>query len=194
MAAPALTADQARLLWRHAGGWMLAATIVDPDYGISSLKGRAGGAAWPDGSYAELPYNHTGTTTNGIYGYTLDAKWCQTRVVEVSYSEIRRWVRQLPEPVKTELRLQFAAMADERNRADGWCFCPWKDKAPNTHSEPCKRYHPTEHEERQRRDVMAGLDARQAEWVLKALGLTDADDAEPVVHPDGQLELFAVTA
>ncbi|NOR03657.1 hypothetical protein HGK72_26765 [Mycolicibacterium fortuitum] len=190
MAAPALTADQARLLWRHAGGWMLAATIVDPDYGISSLKSRAGGTAWPDGSHPELPYNHTWTAGTKIIGHNFGEK--DTPVVVVSFNEIGRWARQVPESVKTELRLQFAAMADERNR--NWCRCPYAIEAPNSHSEPCNRYHPTEDEVQRRRHVMAGLAVRQAEWVLKALGLNDADDAEPVVHPDGQLELFGVTA
>lgn len=188
MATAMLTGDQARLMWVHAGAWMLAATIVDPDYGISSLKGRAGGKAWPDGSHPELAYNHTHTESSGIIGYTVDRDTWENNppLVAVSFTEIRRWVAQVPESVKTELRLQFGAMSDERNRADGWCFCPWKDEAPNAHSEPCKRYHPTEDQERQRRDVMAGLDARQAEWVQRALGLTD--DAGPV----GQLELFGV--
>lgn len=192
-----LTDDQARLLWAHAGAWMLAATIVDPDYGISSLKARAGGKAWPDGSHPELPYNHTHTERTRIIGYnaaTGPRLQPAPTVVSVGFTEIRRWVAQVPEHVKTELRLQFGAMADERNRAEKWCRCPYTTEAPNAHSEPCKRYHPTDDEQRRRRDVMAGLDARQADWVMKALGLTESDDSEPVVRPDGQLELFGVAS
>ncbi|WP_234791729.1 DNA methyltransferase [Mycolicibacterium conceptionense] len=181
-----LTEDQARLLWAHAGAWMLAATIVDPDYGISTLKARAGGKAWPDGSHPELSYSHTWTAGTKIIGHNFGEK--DTPVVAVSFTEIRRWARQVSEAVKTELRLQFAAMADERNRAEKWCRCPYATEAPNPHSDPCKRYHPTDDEERQRRNVMAGLNERQAEWVLLALGLSDeaaaASEPEPLPYAE----------
>lgn len=185
-----LTEDQARLLWRHSGGWLLAAIIVDTDYGISTLKSRAGGCAWPDGSYPELPYHRTWTTNNGIIGYSGDKD--DEPAVSVSFNAIRKWADQVPEPIKTELRLQFAAMGDERDRTMGWCRCPYASEAPNPDGEPCKRHHPTEVEDQRHREWMAVLDERQAEFVQAALGLVD-ETTEPV-ESDGQLSLFGALA
>ncbi|MDV7194769.1 DNA methyltransferase [Mycolicibacterium fortuitum] len=175
-----LTEDQARLLWRHAGGWMLAAAVVDPDYGISSLKSRAGGKAWPDGSHPELPYNHTWTTNSGIIGHASGLK--DEPAVSVSFNAIRNWADTVPEPIKTELRLQFQAMADERNRTMNWCRCHFANGGEiKSHKDFMgrDRYHPSAAEDQRHRDIEGGLDARQDEWVLKSLGLADqtADDA-----------------
>lgn len=175
-----LTADQAGLLARHAGGWLLAATIVDPDYGISSLKSRAGGCSWPPGCHPELPYNRTHTDPAGIVGRTSAGN----TVVRVSFTEIRRWAREVPEPVESELRAVFKGMADERNRTINWCHCPWQDEAPSPHTSPCTRYHPSDDEDQRHRDVERGLDDRQDELVETALGLTD--------DTPRQLDLFEV--
>jgi hypothetical protein len=182
---------------------MLAATIVDPDYGISSLKSRAGGKAWPDGSHAELSYNHTHTESNRIIGYTVDrATWENNPpLVSVSFTEIRRWVAQVPEAVKTELRLQFAAMTDERRRSESWCRCHWVNGEVKEHKDFLGRafYHPSKDEDQRRRGVMAALDDRQADWVLRTLGLASTADPEPVQTEfageiPGQLELFEVAS
>ena len=184
-----LTEDQARLLWAHAGGWLLAATIVDPDYGISSLKARAGGKAWPSGAHPELPYNHTSTRANGIIGHnaaTGPRLQPAPAVVSVSFTEIRRWTATVPDRAKDELRMQFSAITQERDRATGWCRCPWKDKAPSAHSEPCKRYHPSDTEDERHRGILRGIGEHRDEFVLATLGLT-ADRPQ-------QLELFGALA
>lgn len=182
-----LTEDQARLLHRHCGTWLVAATISDPDYGISSIKGRAGGAAWPDGAHPELPYKNTGVRADRIAGYNTHhddgARVDVSTVVAVKFTEIKRWASAVPEHIATEIRLQFGLMAKERDRTANWCRCPYKDAAPNAHSEPCRRYHPTDAEDQQHRDINAELDHRQEQFALMALGL--AGDA----HPQ-QLDLF----
>lgn len=174
MPAATLTEDQARLLHEHCGTWMVAATIVDTDYGMASMKARQGGRCWPAEFHPELPYNHTGVTKTGIRGYTVERSTLDDNpsIVAVSYAEVKRWAGSVPEYIVAELRLQFGLMARERDRTMNWCYCPWKDTAPNAHSDPCTRYHPTDSEDRQRRDVADELDHRQETFVLIALGLT----------------------
>ncbi|UCZ58680.1 hypothetical protein [Mycolicibacterium phocaicum] len=172
--------DQARLFLTR-GAWQVANAVVDPEYAISSLKSRGGGGSWPSGSHPELPYNQTATSPTGIYGYTDTTT--REPVVSLSYSEIRRWSNNLPEQTKAQMRLTYRAMANENDAVNGWCYCPHKDTAPNGHSGPCRRHHPTDAERAEHCARKEALARREDYLARKALGLLDTTPK--------QLELFA---
>lgn len=99
----ALTRDQADLLIRYGGSWLLAGIVVTPDAGIRQAKELCSGA---------LGYDWTWTTDGrGIHAQRgrrpiLDAD------VELTWTEIRRAVRAVPAPLLTAV----AAARKEHNR------------------------------------------------------------------------------
>ena len=71
----------------------------------------------------------------------------------------------------------------ERQRTAGWCHCPWAQQAPNAHSGPCKRFHPTDEQDLDHYDISAAISRRTDEVLRRALGLDT-----------GQLALFDAPA
>lgn len=176
-----LTADQ-RWLLRLMGGWQLV-WALDSEDGIKRLFASAWGRA------GHKPQDGAPEWLTGfeIRGKQIDAPaYDRVPKVSITVKQLREFATSLPGEIQDELSACRSAGIAEAVRTHEWCRCPYKDKAPNAHSGPCKRYHPTEAEDQAHRDEYWRVVNWEGELIDRALGF----DAEPV----GQLELFEVAS
>lgn len=99
-----------------------------------------------------------------------------------SFAAVYSSLRLLP-----SIRAELIAVRDldqaENARAYDWCYCPWSTTAPNAHSGPCTRYHPS-HDEADAHRARARHIGDQLDDILRrALRIGDPTAL--------QLELFA---
>lgn len=105
----------------------------------------------------------------------------EPRVV-ITKAQINAYARSLPESVRAELLALRAEAWTEAARTTGWCRCPWVDTAPNAHSGPCQRYHPTDEEENAHYATLGRIEDALDEALWLALA--------PQEPSGGQLDLF----
>ena len=134
-----LTEDQRHVLASYDQG-MLADLIIRPEYGMSRIKSaHAGGSA--RGNAPEW-LRWCSTDSSGIHGGQIGEK-----LISVTFSQLAKWAASIPAEIREKLGANNIQQSAERMRTLDWCYCPWAEKAPNDHSHPCKRYHPTDVEE-----------------------------------------------
>lgn len=165
--ATTLTTEQRWLLWA-IGGWEMRDCLLGPagtDPFMTSMSSHHGSSA-PAGAPTWL----TGwnTASRRITAPSLG----QTRVV-VTAAQINAYARQLSADIRADLQACRAAAHAEMNRTAEWCHCPWAHHAPNTHSRPCRRYHPTEAEDLDHQATTARIDQHTRAVLRRALGLVD---------------------
>lgn len=171
-----LTTDQRWLLF-FMGGWMIRDCLIDSTGTDRLMQSMAGG------------YNHqhpTGgpewmTSYETRNGKVVSPGHGDVRVV-VSKAQINAYARTLPSSIRDELIAARRDEADERNRTLGWCHCPHAHAAPNAHSGPCTRYHPTDAEDRAHYEEADRLRRITTDIMRRALRLDEQAE---------QLDLFA---
>ncbi|MFL0286888.1 hypothetical protein ACJH6J_23975 [Mycobacterium sp. SMC-18] len=136
-----LTTDQRWLLY-FIGGWTIRDCLIDSTGTDHLMQSMAGG------------YNHKPPTGGPEWmtayetrnGKVVSPGHGDVRVV-VTKAQINAYARSLPTSIRDELIAARDEETTERNRTLGWCHCPHAHIAPNAHSGPCTRYHPTEDED-----------------------------------------------
>ncbi len=173
MSAGTLTEDQRWLLFA-IGGWEMRECLLGPhgvDHFMQSCSsayghdGPAGGPAWL-----------TGWTTSG--GKITAPPRGDVRVV-VTKAHINAYAATLAADVLADLSACRSADTQEHTRTAGWCRCPWQHTAPNSHSGPCTRYHPSDAEEQDHYDRCRRIRTWTEAVLRRALGIDT-----------GQLALF----
>jgi hypothetical protein len=173
-----LTTDQRWLLY-FMGGWQIRDCLISTagtDHLMQSMSG-ASRFTGPEGG----PEWMTGWDTRN--GKVVSPGRGESRVV-VTKAQINAYARSLPESLRADLVALRAEAGAETARTTGWCRCPWADNAPNAHSGPCKRYHPTDEEEDAHYATLRRIDDALDEALWRALA--------PHELPAGQLDLFDV--
>ena len=101
--------------------------------------------------------------------------------VRVTAAQVRNLGRSLPPGLHAEIRQCLDAHSAERARTHQWCYCPYAHTAPNAHSGPCTRHHPSDDEDAEHRRRAAELRTWSQTLLRQAL------------HPATavQLDLFA---
>lgn len=171
-----LTADQRWLLY-FMGGWQIRDCLISPagtDHLMQSMSGACGHTS-PDGG----PEWMTGWETRN--GNIHSPGRGEPRVV-ITKAQINAYARSLTESVRAELVALRADAGAEAARTTGWCRCPWADTAPNAHSGPCQRHHPTDEEENTHYATLGRIEDALDEALWRALA--------PQEPPGGQLDLF----
>ena len=173
-----LTVDQRWLLYLM-GGWMVRDCLIDPigtDHLMQSMWG-GWGHDHPEGG----PDWMTSFETRN--GKVVSPAAGEPRVV-VTKAQINAYARSLPSTIRNELITVREQANAERARTHGWCHCPYAHAAPNAHSGPCTRYHPSEEEDNAHYAEMNRLDDLAEDIMRRALRLD-----EPQTE---QLDLFAI--
>lgn len=173
-----LTDDQRHLLAAYDPS-MLADLIAVPEYVLSRIKytiaggsaGRANGPEW---------LQWYGTDGKGIHGSDTNHE----RRVSITYAESTRWAASVPDDIRAKVTANRLERIAEQNRTYGWCWCPWQNEPPNAHSEPCKRYHPTDAEDSQHSANAIRLRTYLQVYVNQAIWRSESPQVE-------QLDLFA---
>ncbi|AJA43365.1 hypothetical protein VC60_gp64 [Mycobacterium phage Sbash] len=112
MASPTLTEDQRWLLY-VAARHVMPIALMDPDYGITSLKQSHAGGCWPPGRPLVPAWlNSYQVTQSGIAGGEAPGL---TRVT-VTWGQLKRFARDLP--VELRAVLMEAHKADRNNVDD----------------------------------------------------------------------------
>jgi hypothetical protein len=171
-----LTNDQRWLLY-FMGGWQIRDCLIGPA-GTDHLMQSTSGACrftGPEGG----PEWMTGWDTHN--GKIVSPGRGESRVV-VTKAQINAYARSVRESVRAELVALRAEAGVEANRTRGWCHCPWSQTAPNAHSGPCQRYHPTDDEDDIHYATVRQIDEALDEALRRALN--------PNTEPAGQLALF----
>ncbi|NTY62624.1 hypothetical protein [Mycolicibacterium sphagni] len=172
-----LTSDQRWLLY-FMGGWMIRDCLIDST-GTDRLMRSMWGGCNHDHPQGGPEWMTSFETRNGK---VVSPGHGEVRVV-ITKAQINAYARSLPTSIRTELSDIRHEAADERKRTYGWCHCPHARTAPNAHSGPCTRYHPTEDEDTAHYAAMNRLDDIAEDIMRRALRLDEAQ-AE-------QLDLFA---
>jgi hypothetical protein len=172
-----LTDEQRHVLAVYDSG-MIADLIAHPEYGLSRIKsGQAGGTARPGNGPDWLRWYSTGS--GGIHGGEIgDPR------ITITYTQLVKWASSVPPEIRDKVAANRAESLAESHRTEGWCRCPWADKAPNEHSQPCSRYHPTEAEDNENLAQSLRINRCQRVLVGQAIWAKDSD----------QLDLFEVSA
>jgi hypothetical protein len=160
-----LTTDQRWLLFA-IGGWTMRDCLLGPagtDHLMQSMYSSCGGSG-PDGGPEWL----TGWNTRA--GKITAPAFGDVRVV-VTTAQINAYARTLPGSIRDDLMACGGAARAAQRRTDGWCHCPWLHTAPNAHSGPCHRYHPSADEDIQHLAAQRAIDAWQDRVLRRALEL-----------------------
>lgn len=173
-----LSAEQRHLIAfvARSNGTMLLEAMID-DHAMRALLARAGGASGPiapDGAPDWM-------TSYWTVADRFVSPGRDTVRVKVTAAQVRSLGRSLPPGLHAEIRQCLAAHSAERERTHEWCYCPYAHTAPNAHSGPCTRHHPSDTEDAEHRRRAAELRS----WSQTLLRQT--------LHPDDgvQLDLFA---
>ncbi len=172
-----LTSDQRWLLY-FVGGWMIRDCLIDSNGTDRLMQSMAGGCNHnhPKGG----PEWMTSYETRN--GKVVSPGHGETRLA-VTKAQINAYARSVPTAIRNELIAVRDAAIEENTRAFDWCHCPHAHIAPNAHSAPCTRYHPTAAEDRAHYTEAERLRSTTKEIMRRALRLDEAT-AE-------QLDLFA---
>lgn len=171
-----LTTEQRWLLFA-IGGWTMRDCLLGPAgtdhlmqscYSSHGFSGPEGGPEWLTG------WN----TANG----KITAPGRGTVRITATKAQINSYAKALPANLIQELTECRAAARAEQERTHGWCHCPWQHEAPNPHSGPCNRYHPTDAEDDEHFDRVHAIDTWQTQLLRRALDLQSAGE---------QLDLFS---
>lgn len=165
-----LTTDQRWLLF-VIGGWTMRDCLISPDgtdYLMQTMSGACG-LSGPDGGPEWL----TGWNTRS--GKITAPPFGDVRVM-VTKAQINSYARALPDCTRDDLIACREADAVEQRRTYEWCHCPWQHQAPNPHSGPCKRYHPTDDEYDDHLVRVRAIAAWQTQLLRRALHLDTAGE------------------
>lgn len=182
--APTLTTDQRWLMWA-IGGWQMRDCLLSPagvDHFMTSMSSVASGTALNG-----CPSWLTGWNTQNR---KITAPWQGEVRVVLTAAQINAYARQIPAHVLAELQECRTADRAEQIRTDEWCYCPSANEAPNAHSGPCRRYHPTDDEEQAHFDIGDSIAERLDQTLWTALGLGSDNDQLDLFTESGQLALF----
>jgi hypothetical protein len=168
-----LRADQ-RWLLLHMGGWAIIDALLSPA-GTDQLMGRMWGSTGGEPP-AGAPEWLRGWETRS--GRIVSPGRGEPRVV-ITSAQLKRYVNSLCPEVRAELEDCRNARLAETQRTRDWCHCPWQSQAPNPHSQPCQRNHPTDHEDQQHLSTISGIAAWESALLRRALAVVT-----------GQLPLF----
>lgn len=153
---------------------MIADLIVKPEYGLSRIKSsQAGGTCRTKVEWMR----HYSTGKGAIYGGDIGGP----ALVSITYSQLLKWAASVPDDIRAKLAANLAEQAQERAHTWEWCRCPWSEKAPNDHSGPCTKYHPSVVENNNYHANSMRLHAYERVYVCQAIW----SDTEQ------QLDLFA---
>lgn len=167
-----LSTDQ-RWLLAHMGGWAIVDALLSPagtDHLMQSMWGSNHGL--PD----DGPQWLRGWQTRGG---KITAPWTGEARVTITSAQLKRFARDLPADIRTELVECRRARTIETQRTYLWCHCPWKEHGPRPEVGPCQRYHPTDAEDDAHRDTERRIRAWESALLRRALGIET-----------GQLALF----
>ncbi|MGV7303109.1 hypothetical protein PJK45_28090 [Mycobacterium kansasii] len=165
-----LTTEQ-RWLMFAIGGWTMRDCLLGPagtDYLMQScyshwgFSGPEGGPNWLTG------WN----TAQG----KITAPQSGTVRVALTKAQINSYAATLPADVRHELTECRDAACVEQQRTADWCHCPWQHQAPNAHSSPCDRYHPTEDEDDDHQARARAIYSWQTQLLRRALQLQSAGE------------------
>lgn len=172
-----LTSDQRWLLYLM-GGWMIRDCLIDSTGTDRLMKSMWGGCGHrpPEGGPEWM------TSFETRHGKVVAPGYGEPRVV-ITKAQINAYARSLSNAIRNELLSVRQQAAEERNRTLEWCHCPYAHTAPNAHSGPCARYHPTDAEDNEHHAEMRKLDDIAEDIMRRALRLD-----EPVTE---QLDLFS---
>jgi hypothetical protein len=171
-----LTTDQRWLLY-FIGGWQIRDCMIGTagtDHLMQSMSGACGFTG-PEGG----PEWMTGWETRN--GKISSPGRGPGRVV-ITKAQINVYARGLCEGLRAELVALRTESGLEAERTRSWCHCPWAETAPNSHSGPCQRYHPTDEEDSAHHATVRRIDEALDDVLRRALNLHD--------EPIGQLNLF----
>lgn len=161
----------------RSNGTMLLEAIID-DHAMRALLARAGGASGrptaPDGAPDWM-------TSYWTLGDRFVSPGRDKVRVNVTAAQVRNLGRRLPAELHAEIRRCLDAHRAERERTREWCYCPYAHTAPNAHSGPCTRHHPSDDEDAEHRHRTTELRTWSETLLRQAL------------HPAAgvQLDLFA---
>lgn len=157
-----LTEDQRHLLTAYDPG-LLAGLIRNPEHSLARIKSsHVGGSARRHNGPEWLRWYETGGS--GIKGGEHD-NWRVT----ITWAQLSRWAATVPDDIRAKVIANHAEWAEERDRTDGWCRCPWQTEAPNAHSQPCNRYHPTDAEDNEHTARALRINSYQRAFVGQAI-------------------------
>lgn len=154
---------QRKLLCAYDTG-MIAALIVNPDYGLSRIKSSQAGGTLHGITDPEWLRRYS-TEKGGIHGGDIG----EPHRVRITYTQLLKWAASVPADIRDKLTANNTEQAKERARTWEWCRCPWAEKAPNEHSAPCKKYHPTVVEDNNYRATMQRLSTYEKVYVSEAV-------------------------
>ncbi|MDW5610449.1 hypothetical protein [Mycolicibacterium sp. D5.8-2] len=125
----------------RSNGTMLLEAIID-DHAMRALLARAGGASGPTAPDGAPDW----MTSYWTLGDRFVSPGRDTVRVNVTAAQVRNLGRHLPAELHAEIRRCLDAHRAERERTRQWCHCPYARTAPNAHSGPCTRHHPSDDE------------------------------------------------
>ena len=166
-----------RWLMFAIGGWTMRDCLLSPagtDHFMQSCY-SSWGFSGPDGGPEWL----TGWNTQGG---KITAPQTGTMRVTLTKAQINSYAAALPADIRRELTECRDAAA---RRAPAHCRLvplPLADRAPNAHSGPCERYHPSDDEDHEHYARVRAIDAWQTQLLRHALQLHSAGE---------QLDLFS---
>lgn len=166
-----------RWLMFAIGGWAMRDCLLGPAgtdhlmqscYSSWGFSGPQGGPDWLTG-------------WNTAHGKITAPQRGPVRIT-LTKAQINSYAAALPDDIRRELTdCRDAAHAEVQRTAD-WCHCAWQHQAPNTHSGPCTRYHPSDDEDDQHRARTRAIECWQTRLLHRALQLQCAGE---------QLDLFS---
>ena len=153
MPAP-LNAEQRHLIAfvARSNGTMLLEAMID-DHAMRALLARAGGASGPTAPDGAPEWMTSYWTVADRF---VSPDRGEVRV-KVTAAQVRNLGRSLAPGLHAEIRQCLDAHSAERVRTHQWCYCPYAHTAPNAHSEPCARHHPSDDEDADHRHRTAEL-------------------------------------
>lgn len=168
-----LSADQ-RWLLLHMGGWAIIDALLSPA-GTDQLMGRMWGSTGGDAPVGAPEWLQGWDTRVG----KIVSPWRGEPRVVITSAQLKRYANSLSPEVRAELEDCRNARLAETQRTCDWCHCPWQHEAPNKHSEPCQRYHPSDDEDLHNISTIRRIGAWESELLRRALAVDT-----------GQLPLF----
>ncbi|ULE31163.1 hypothetical protein [Mycobacterium sp. IDR2000157661] len=136
----------------RTNGTMLLKAMID-DHAMQALLARAGGATAPTAPDGAPDW----MTSYWTVADKFVSPGRDKMRVKVTAAQVRKLGRSLPAGLHAEIRQCLDAHSAERERTREWCYCPYAHTAPNAHSGPCARHHPSADEDAEHRHRAAEL-------------------------------------
>jgi hypothetical protein len=162
-----LSSDQ-RWLLRQVGTVHALDALISPEGTKRYMQSCAGGAGMTPPPGAPDWMTSYETRSGKIVS---PATYCGEVRVVVTAAQINGFGACLSDDIRAEVEQSRQAQRHEHDRTWHWCRCPWKDQAPNAHSGPCTRYHPTAAEDDEHFARLHAIHDWQARLLARALDL-----------------------